>query len=258
MSLTNTSPIKQGVQYGFFFDQSRCIGCANCVLSCIGTKRTPPHVKLLQLFQWETGSFTNTKLHIVWAPCYHCLNPVCIPAANGALIKEPHYGAVLIDPDKANSPSLKEAWSACPYGVISFDSEAPDSKAYKCDMCIDRLMEGKFPSCVLVCPTRALDFGPLTELQKKYGTLSQLEEMPSPAMTNPSVVFKPMAEKKTLLPYNMDEALRLLANRGPSTPPFYNSPNDVISIPKGTIARDRLNMKVRGNELILRTIDDSK
>lgn len=258
MSSTNATPIKQGVQYGFFFDQSRCIGCANCVLSCIGTKRTPLHVKLLRLFQWETGNFTNVKLHIAWAPCYHCLNPVCISAAKGALIKEPRYGAVLIDPDKANSPCLKEAWSACPYGAISFDSEASDSKAYKCDMCIDRLMEGKFPSCVLVCPTRALDFGPLTELQKKYGTLGQLEEMPSSAISNPAVVFKPMAEKKTLLPYDMNKALGLLANRGPSALPFYSSPTDVTSIPEGTISRTKLNMKAWGKELMLRTIDDSK
>lgn len=178
--------------------------------------------------------------------------------ADGALIKEPNYGAVLIDPDKATSSGLKAAWSACPYGAISFDSDAPDSKAYMCDMCIDRLMIGKFPSCVLACPMRALDFGPLTDLQKKYGTSRELEGMPPSTLTRPAVVFKPMAEKKSLVPYDVNEALRLLANRGGSLPPFYSSPTDVTSIPKGIIARDRLNMKASGKELILRTIDDSK
>jgi anaerobic dimethyl sulfoxide reductase subunit B (iron-sulfur subunit) len=259
MSSTTPTPIPPGKQYGFFYDQSRCIGCANCFLSCIGTKQPPPgQVRLLRLYQWETGSFPSVAQHIVWAPCYHCANPVCVTAANGALIKEPDYGAVLIDPAKANSSDLKAAWAACPYGAISFDSDAPDSKAYKCDMCIDRLMIGKFPSCAISCPNRALDFGPLDDLVKKYGTLQQLEEMPDPKTVSPAVIFKPMAAKKQLVPYDANAALTLLANRGGSLPPFYSAPTDVTQIAPGTIARTSLNMKASGKDLILRTIDDSK
>ena len=147
-------------QYGFFFDESRCSGCQNCVLACKATKEIPPgQIRLLRLYQWETGSFPNVRIHTLFAPCYHCENPVCVAAANGAMFKEPKYGAVLIDPAKATSSDLNAAWEACPYGAISFDSDAPSATAYKCDMCIDRLEMGLFPSCVLVCPQRALDFG---------------------------------------------------------------------------------------------------
>ncbi len=258
--MSSTTPIPQGKQYGFFYDQSRCIGCACCVLACMGTKQLlqSDHTKLLHLFQWETGTFPSVRLNRVWAPCYHCENPTCVTAANGALIKEPSYGAVLIDPDKATSSDLKAAWSACPYGAISFDSEAPDSTAYKCDMCIDRLMDGKFPSCVLACPTRALDFGPIDQLMSKYGTNQQLEEMPDPKTVVPAVVFKPKGEKNSLIPYDAATALQLLANRGSSLPPFFDSPSDVTSVTPGTIGRDKLNMKASGSDLIFRTTDDSK
>jgi len=260
MSTTTPTPITQGKQYGFFFDQSRCIGCTACVLSCIGTKQLTMdnHVKLLHLFQWETGTFPNVRVGRVWAPCYHCENPACVAAANGALIKEPGYGAVLIDPAKATSSDLKAAWEACPYGAISFDSEAPDSTAFKCDMCIDRLMQGQFPSCVLACPTRALDFGPLEDMKSKWGTNQQLAEMPDPKTVSPAVVFKPSADKKTLVPYDASSALQLLANRGGSLPPFFNSPADVTSVPEGIISRSSLNMKASGADLVLRTKDDSK
>ena len=259
MSSSATTPIKQGMQYGFFFDQSRCIGCSNCFLACVGTKRPPQgQVRLLRLYQWETGVFPNVNLNIVWAPCYHCVNPVCVSVANGALIKEPNYGAVLIDPDKATSPDLKVAWEACPYGAISFDSDAPDSMAYKCDMCIDRLMVGNFPSCVLVCQTHALDFGPIGDLQKKYSgqTVAQLDEMPNSSTTSPAVVFKPQTPKSQVVPYDANTAIQLLASAPHTT--FYSSASDVTSIPRGTIARSSLNMKASGEELILRTMDDSK
>jgi anaerobic dimethyl sulfoxide reductase subunit B (iron-sulfur subunit) len=254
---TSTTTLQTGVQYGFFYDQSRCVGCYNCHLVCKSTKQIPPgQVRLLRLFNWETGSFPNVSVHTLFAPCYHCENPVCVGVANGALIKEPSYGAVLIDPAQATSANLKAAWEACPYGAISFDSDAPDSTAYKCDMCIDRLATGQFPSCVLVCPTRALDFGPLTDLQAKYGTNADLDGVPSSTTTSPAVVFKAMSPKQTIVPYDTNSALTLLGQRGGSLPPVYTDPSVVTNIPAGSISRTTLNMKAAGSDLMLRTMDD--
>ena len=36
-------------------------------------------------------------------------------------------------------------------------------------MCVDRLEKGLSPICVLSCSMRALEFGPIEELKKKYG-----------------------------------------------------------------------------------------
>jgi anaerobic dimethyl sulfoxide reductase subunit B (iron-sulfur subunit) len=247
------------MQYGFFYDQNRCMACHNCVLACIGTKQPPPGtVRLLSLYQWETGTFPNPIVNTVWAPCYHCENPVCVAAAGGALIKEPNYGAVLIDPALATGPGLKAAWEACPYGAISFDSDAATSTAYKCDMCIDRLMVGKYPSCVLACETRALDFGPLATMQKMYGSQSvpQLNGMPVSATTTPAIVFKPAAAKTQLVPLDATQAITLLATAPYTT--FYTSTTAVTSPPAGTIAHTSLNMKASATQKASLTMGDSQ
>ncbi len=229
-SSTTTTQFKTGLQYGFFFDQSRCDGCNTCQVACKGWNMlTPGPGKMCRLMQWETGTFVNVRHSTLFAPCYHCQNPVCIPAAKGALIKEPMYGAVLIDPAKANSTDLKAAWEICPYGAIAFDSDAPDSNAVKCTMCIDRLELGTYPACVAACTTRALDFDTMDNLQKKYGNNQQLTGMP-PADSKPSIVFRPMNPRKSLVPYDANEALKLLGSRPAPIPPVFTDSSTVTTV----------------------------
>jgi len=47
--------------------------------------------------------------------------------------------------------------------MIKLDTDL--KKAIKCDMCIDRLKEGKEPACVTNCALQALVYGDLEELQ---------------------------------------------------------------------------------------------
>ena len=121
---------KTGVQYGFFFDQTRCHGCNICQVACKSWQLLPPGPgKMLRILQWEKGTFPNVRQKVLFAPCYQCENPICVEAAKGGLIKEPLYGAILVDPLKATSSDLKNAWMVCPYGAIAFDSDAPNSTA---------------------------------------------------------------------------------------------------------------------------------
>jgi anaerobic dimethyl sulfoxide reductase subunit B (iron-sulfur subunit) len=211
--------------------------------------------KMLRILQWETGSFPNVRQNVLFAPCYHCQNPVCIPAANGALVKEPNYGAVLIDPAKANSPDLKAAWEACPYGAISFDSDAPDSNAVKCTMCIDRLVQGQYPACVMACTTRALDFDTVANLTKKYGSNQQLNAMPAPD-SKPAIVFKPSNPRKTLVPYDANQALTLLGAR-PGMPAVYTDPSTVTNITAGTTKSAPIFHAKGSKQFMIATTDDT-
>jgi anaerobic dimethyl sulfoxide reductase subunit B (iron-sulfur subunit) len=231
-------------QYGFFFDQSRCNHCASCITTCKDwNDLAPGPMKYARVYQWETGTWPTARVHLLFAPCYHCENPVCVDAADGAMFKEEKYGAVLIDPEKANSPSMRKAWIACPYGAISFESDAPDAKAGMCNMCIDRLEQGLKPVCIMACPKRALDFDTLENLQKKYGTLRDLEGMPSSAEVKPAVVFKAAAPKKQLVPYDVNKATELMANVKTTAVTYYSSPSDVTDIAEGLITRNTLVMK---------------
>lgn len=257
MSTTTTTTtafqFQTEVQYGFFFDQGRCINCRACVIGCRDWNNVPPgSVKYLKMFEWETGSFPNTRLNYLFAPCYHCASPVCVTKANGAMMKEPLYGAVLIDPSQASNPNLKAAFDACPYGAISFDSDSPTSNAFKCTMCIDRLSQNKYPICVEACPMRALDFDTVSNLRTKYGTNQQLQGMPDPGTTNPSVVFKPhVATKTQLVSYDANAALVLWQARPSPLPPFFNSSTDVTNPSGVSVGRSSLNMKSKSTEEFL-------
>ena len=91
------------------------------------------------------------------------------------------------------SPCLNE----CPYDAPQFGVEE-NAKMQKCDFCLDRLAENKKPACVNSCPTRALDAGPLEELQAKYGNIKEAEGFVYDEKLSPSVVFKPKLDKKRL------------------------------------------------------------
>lgn len=229
-------------QYGFYYDQSRCIGCHSCTVACKSWHGLPPGpLKYLRVYQYEKGSFPDVRVHIQWVPCYHCQEPVCVGSCPPqAMYKEDKYGAVLIDGEKCDGCRI--CYDVCPYGAPVFESDEIGVKAQKCNMCIDRLELGEQPVCVLACRTRALEFGPLSSLMERYGDRRDLEDMPSSQTTKPSVVFKPITAKRQLVPYNAERALELLMRRDP-LPPLFASPADVTEVPAWTIGRGELVIK---------------
>jgi anaerobic dimethyl sulfoxide reductase subunit B len=240
-------------QYGFYFDQSRCIGCNACSVACKQWNQLPPGpVKWMRVYQWERGFFPGIKLHFLAIPCYHCERPFCMKACpNGAISKEGSFGAVLIDTTRCRG--TRSCWKACPYGSIMFSSDEPGEKASKCTMCIDRLKEGKKPLCVLSCSMRAFEFGPLDQLIVKFGRGQELEEMPSGDRTHPSVVFRPSQGKRQIVPWDAERALRLWKPRGPyapqGAPDLFGKKEDFI--PARGVGRDRLTLKAKSAEELM-------
>lgn len=243
-------------QFGFFFDQSRCTGCQTCTVACKSFHQLPPGpLKYLRIYQYEKGSFPDVRIHVQWIPCYHCQSPACVEScATEALSKEEKYGAVLINAEKCIG--CRSCYDACPYGAPVFESDKSDARAQKCDMCVDRLDRGEAPVCVLSCPLRALDFGPIAELEKKYGTNRYLEGLPDSAMTRPAVLFKPSRQKRQLFPYDTKKALALFMNRDP-LPRLFSSLTDVTEIPEGLVGRNCLVIKHKsGADLMKMTQND--
>ena len=229
-------------QYGFFFDQSRCSGCNACAIACKSWNRLPPGpLKYLRIYEYEKGGFPDVRIHFQWIPCYHCEEPVCVGSCPClAMYKEPKFGAVLIESDKCDGCRI--CYDLCPYGALVFESDEIGVKAQKCTMCIDRLQAGEKPICVLTCSMRALDFGTLSSLMARYGDRRDLEDMPSSRITKPAVIFKPHAEKRQLVPYGSEKALKLLMRRDP-LPPLFTSMAEVREITEGVVGRNRLVIK---------------
>lgn len=229
-------------QYGFYFDQSRCVGCRTCAVACKEWNALPPGpLKHLRIYEYEKGSFPFVRLYCQWIPCYHCIEPACLDACPvEAIEKESRFGAVLIDEEACIG--CRQCYDACPYGAIVFESDQEDCKARKCTMCIDRLVCSEQPICVLSCPMRALDFGPLNVLEERYGGQRMLDDLPGGETTSPAVVFRPQSEKRQVVPYDAERALELLAKRDP-LPPVFTSAADVTEIPEGLVGRNQLCIK---------------
>jgi anaerobic dimethyl sulfoxide reductase subunit B (iron-sulfur subunit) len=249
------------VQYGFFIDQSRCIGCNACTIACMEWHDIPPgSVRWMRIYQWEKGTLPNIKLHILPVMCYHCENAVCIKSCpHRAIYKEEKYGAVLVDPDRCQGK--RKCWQACPYGAPQFEGDELGKKMSKCNLCIDRLEQGLKPICVLSCSMRALEFGPLEEIIEKYGSLRRLEDMPKDSITRPAVIFKPSDAKRQVIPWDHDRALELWAKRetssGEPLPDLFNSKSDVTEAPREIVGRNKLVLKARNaEELRYYTTDD--
>jgi len=243
-------------QYGFFFDQSRCSGCQTCAVACKNWNGLPPGpLKYLRVYEYEKGSFPSVRIHFQWIPCYHCGEPACVhDCPLQAIHKEEKYGAVLIDSERCDGCRI--CYEACPYGAPVFESDESGATAHKCTMCIDRLEAGLQPICVLACPTRALDFGPLDSLVSSYGDRQYLEDMPDGLTTKPAVVFKPHSAKRNLVPYDAGKALELMMDRD-RLPQVFASAAQATEIPDGLIGRGKLEIKHRhANELLRLTQND--
>ncbi|MFC1895077.1 4Fe-4S dicluster domain-containing protein [Thermodesulfobacteriota bacterium] len=181
------------MQLGFFFNQPRCSGCEACLLACRqwhGDDESA--VDLLAVTELETGEFPDVAVTWMVVPCLHCAEPVCAEACPAqAIVKSPEDGRVTVDMEKCMG---KEDCGAvcrevCPYQAPRFKDE-PDAKMQKCDLCLDRMKEGKKPICVAACPMRALDVAPLPELESAWGKAKDAEGFVYSAETAPSIVIR--------------------------------------------------------------------
>ena len=181
------------MQIGFYFDQSRCIGCYACVAACRSWNELDDEMPdLVQIVSQEGGEFPNVSLSHLFLTCFHCVEPACIPACpDGLLVKRAEDGIVVItNPEQCTSCGL--CVEACPYEAPKIVTGGKVNIA-QCNLCLDRVSQGKPPACVATCPTEALEVGPMEELIAKHGKLRELEGFADYRQTNPSIVFRAMS-----------------------------------------------------------------
>ncbi|MGD8257599.1 MAG: 4Fe-4S dicluster domain-containing protein [Desulfobacterales bacterium] len=186
------------MQLGFYFNQTRCTGCSACRVACKDWHNIPAGpANWMRVLYTENGKFPNVFVAYLATPCYHCLDPVCVPACPvNAISKRDENGIVLVDREAClgNLKCDVKCLKACAYDAPQFGTEQ-GAKMQKCNLCIDRWTENKLPVCVEACPTRALDSGPLDELVSKYGKIRETERFAYSKKIKPAVVFTPKLQK---------------------------------------------------------------
>ena len=98
----------------------------------------------------------------------HCDDPICAQVCPADAIKKTSDGVVQSSL-KPRCIGCSNCVLACPFGVPKYDGYV--DQMMKCDMCYDRTSIGKRPMCATVCPSQALSFTTLEEIDRtRQGT----------------------------------------------------------------------------------------
>jgi len=182
------------MQLGFYFDQTRCVGCYTCVVACKDWHDIAAGpVSWRWISAIEKGTYPNPFVAYLSLSCLHCEQPNCIPVCPvNAIFKRKQDGIVIVDREAClgNSKCAMLCKDACPYSAPQFGEES-GAKMQKCHFCLDRLAEGKKPICVESCPMRALDSGPINDLIARYGDTMETEGFIYSSDVKPIIIFKP-------------------------------------------------------------------
>jgi anaerobic dimethyl sulfoxide reductase subunit B (iron-sulfur subunit) len=183
-------------QLGFHIDQNYCTGCKACQIACIDKHDLPEGVRWRRVAEYAGGTFTaradgsfssDVFSYYTSVACNHCADPICVKVCPTTAMHKGEDGIVSVDRDKCVGCRYCE-W-ACPYGAPQFDPAA--GVMTKCDFCADYIAQGKDPACVAACPSRVLHYGEIEELRAKYGDTADVEPLPKPDITKPSLVITP-------------------------------------------------------------------
>lgn len=184
------------MQFGFYFDQTRCSNCLTCVVACKDWYDIPEGpVFWRRVITVEEGQYPDLSVSFLSTACYHCGAAPCITECPAeAISKRDSDGIVIVDSDAClGNEQCGKCGEVCPYGAPQFGKD-PDAKMQKCNLCLDRWSENKRPVCVEACPMRALDAGPMDALEAKYGNGREAKGFPGHDECRPAVILKPKDE----------------------------------------------------------------
>src|SRR5579875_1155664 len=177
--------------YGFLTDTTLCIGCKACEVGCKEWNALPAddigltghsydnttalsattwrHVAFIEQIRAPDGAratamqpFQSNWL-MMSDVCKHCQNAACLEACPTGALFRTEFGSVVVQQDICNGCGY--CVPSCPFGVIA--TSHMDGKAHKCTLCYDRQKGGLEPACAKSCPTNAIQFGELGELQQR-------------------------------------------------------------------------------------------
>jgi Fe-S-cluster-containing dehydrogenase component len=198
-----TTKAREGVEFGYGLDLSRCVGCRRCVYACVqenNQSRSNPQIHWIRVLEMEKEHGVDLAHSDIYydaelvprdghfympVQCQQCRNPPCVKVCPvQATWKEPD-GIVVIDYDWCIG--CRCCMSACPYGarhmnwaepvlpkeqmnpITHYLGNRPRPKGVveKCTFCIQRTRDGRYPACVEICPVGARKFGNLLDPQSE-------------------------------------------------------------------------------------------
>ncbi len=158
--------------YGILYDSTRCVGCQSCEFACAEANNLPepigmPEIGIIrktdETRRTVVNAYETSKGEVyVKRQCMHCNEPACAAACLTQAMLKTKEGPIIWQGDKCMG--CRYCMVSCPFDGPKFEYHSANPKITKCDMCFNRLEEGKIPACVENCPAEALVFGTRREL----------------------------------------------------------------------------------------------
>ncbi len=155
---------------GYVFNCDTCLDIRSCQVACKVHHCTPAGINNTETYtSVDHSSYPDANEYFLPIICQQCDNPSCVKACKLGAIEKLDNGVVRIaDADLCAACDTAACESACPYSGIHYDSVT--RRAYKCDLCIDRVDQGLNPRCVDGCLTSSRMVG---DFDDPYSAASQ-------------------------------------------------------------------------------------
>lgn len=158
------------MSYGILIDTTKCVACEKCVNACLERHHIDTYRAMRERKEYFDGlsAYRPTTIaeieqgHFAKKSCMHCLEPSCVSACLVGGITKTSEGPVIYDPGKCIG--CRYCMLACPFHIPRYEWDTTDPYMVKCDMCADKLAQGRMPACVEACPEGALKFGNRNDL----------------------------------------------------------------------------------------------
>ena len=161
-------------QQAFFFDGTRCSGCKTCMFACKDAYDLDVGTAYRRVFEYTGGDTVRNGDGTFGSTCFS-------------------YNVSVVSVNDRHCIGCGYCHLSCPYSAPRVDRVKGHS--VKCDGCIERVAAGEKPVCVEACPARALDFGPVGDMEK-LGERAAIAPFPRPEATVPNLFVKPSADAR--------------------------------------------------------------
>jgi formate dehydrogenase iron-sulfur subunit len=146
---------------GLLFDANLCVGCGSCMEACKAENNLPPSEgKVLSAADYNV--IEELENVYVRRSCMHCLEPSCASACPVGALKKTSAGPVVYDFDRCIG--CRYCMVACPFGVPRYEWASRTPRVRKCQLCPQRVAEGRPTACAEACPSGATTFGNRADL----------------------------------------------------------------------------------------------
>lgn len=163
---------------GLLYDSTLCVGCRACVTACREANELTPAATPLNGVAYDApldlDARTKTIIKLyeagdarayVKTQCMHCVDPACVSVCMFSALHKTSGGIVAYDKDSCIG--CRYCQVACPFNVPKFEWASATPKIVKCELCRDRLADGKEPACTEICPRKAVIFGKRADLLRE-------------------------------------------------------------------------------------------